>query len=50
MTISKAAQLVNRAGAIAKGSGIFLLDMGQPVRNAKHPEGGIEVVATPASR
>ncbi|MGN0983976.1 MAG: polysaccharide biosynthesis protein, partial [Gemmiger sp.] len=32
MTISEAAQLVLQAGALAKGGGIYVLDMGEPVR------------------
>ncbi|MDF1529564.1 MAG: nucleoside-diphosphate sugar epimerase/dehydratase, partial [Sedimenticola sp.] len=32
MTIPEAAQLVIQAGAMAKGGGVFVLDMGQPVK------------------
>ena len=32
MTIPEAAQLVIQAGAMAKGSDVFILDMGQPVK------------------
>ena len=32
MTIPEAAQLVIQAGAMGQGGGVFVLDMGQPVK------------------
>ena len=37
MTIQEAAQLVIQAGAYTKGGGIFILDMGEPVRKSTWP-------------